>query len=140
MTFAFIAKHKGIWPPSWLCSARGVSRSGFHAWLTRKPSRRALDDERVGAMARASFLASDRTYGARRVWHDVLADGVDCGLHRIERLMRQGATGQAAATWPAAGPGRAINRRRPGQHPGPPVPGGGFKPEVRSRLHLRLDR
>ena len=42
-------------------------------------------------MARASFLASDRTYGARRVWHDVLADGVDCGLHKIERLMRQGA-------------------------------------------------
>ena len=40
-------------------------------------------------MARASFLASDRTYGARRVWHDVLADGTDCGLHKIERLMRQ---------------------------------------------------
>lgn len=91
MKFAFIAKHRGIWPLSWLCSALGVSRSGFHAWLTRKPSQRARDDERIGAMARASFLASDRTYGARRVWHDVLADGVDCGLHRIERLMRQGA-------------------------------------------------
>jgi len=38
---------------------------------------------------RASFLASDRTYGGRRVWHDVLADGVDCGLHKIERLMRE---------------------------------------------------
>jgi putative transposase len=33
-------------------------------------------------------MASDRTYGARRVWRDLLADGVDCGLHRIERLMR----------------------------------------------------
>lgn len=91
MKFAFIAKHKGIWPLSWLCSALGVSRSGFHAWLTRKPSQRALDNERIGAMVRASFLASDRTYGARRVWHDVLADGVDCGLHKIERLMRQSA-------------------------------------------------
>jgi len=37
---------------------------------------------------RASFLASDRTYGARRVWHDVLAEGIACGLHKIERLMR----------------------------------------------------
>jgi putative transposase len=91
MKFAFIAKHRGIWPLSWLCSALGVSRSGFHAWLTRKPSQRSRDDERIGTMARASFLASDRTYGARRVWHDVLADGVDCGLHKIERLMRQGA-------------------------------------------------
>jgi len=35
-----------------------------------------------------AFLASDRTYGARRVWHDMLAEGVSCGLHRIERLMR----------------------------------------------------
>jgi len=38
---------------------------------------------------RSSFLASDRTYGARRVWHDMLAAGHGCGLHRIERLMRQ---------------------------------------------------
>ena len=37
---------------------------------------------------RASFLASDRTYGARRVWHDLIEDGIACGLHRIERLMR----------------------------------------------------
>ena len=40
------------------------------------------------AKVRTSFLASDRTYGARRVWHDMLAEGVSCGLHRIERLMR----------------------------------------------------
>ena len=37
---------------------------------------------------KASFVASDRTYGARRVWRDLLANGVECGLHRIERLMR----------------------------------------------------
>ena len=37
---------------------------------------------------RASFLASDRTYGARRVWRDLLTDGLSCSLHRIERLMR----------------------------------------------------
>jgi putative transposase len=33
------------------------------------------------------LLASDRTCEARRVWRDLLADGADCGLHRIERLM-----------------------------------------------------
>ena len=40
---------------------------------------------------RASFEDSARTYGARRVWRDVLADGVACGLHKIERLMRANA-------------------------------------------------
>jgi len=33
----------------------------------------------------------DRIYGARRVWRDVLAEGLNCGLHRIERLVRQNA-------------------------------------------------
>ena len=51
-------------------------------------SRRSRSDEEVGAKVRASFLASDRTYRARRVWHDMLAEGIACGLHRIERLMR----------------------------------------------------
>lgn len=88
MRFAFIARHRSIWPVAWLCEALDVSRSGFHAWLTRSPSQRSVDDEVVGAKVCASFKASDRTYGARRVWRDVLADGVSCGLHKIERLMR----------------------------------------------------
>jgi len=91
MKFVFIAKHRGIWPVAWLCEALGVSRSGFHAWLTRSPSCRAREDETIGAKVRASFIASSRTYGARRVWRDVLAEGVSCGLHRIERLMRENA-------------------------------------------------
>jgi hypothetical protein len=70
-----------------MCEALGVSRGGFYAWLTRPRSRRSRSDEELGAKVRASFLASDRTYGARRVWRDLLADGLSCGLHRIERLI-----------------------------------------------------
>ena len=89
MKFAFIAKHRGIWPAGWMCGALGVSRGGFYAWLTRPPSHRSRSDEALTAKIRTSFIASDRTYGARRIWKDVLADGVSCGLHRIERLMRE---------------------------------------------------
>ncbi len=88
MKFGFVAKHRGIWPAGWLCEALGVSRGGFYAWLKRPRSLRSRTDEELGAKVRASFLASDRTYGARRVWHDMLAEGVSCGLHRVERLMR----------------------------------------------------
>ena len=88
MKFGFIAKHRGTWPAQWLCEALGVSRGGYYAWLTRPRSQRSRSDEELSAKVRASFLASDRTYGARRVWHDLLAEGVSCGLHRIERLMR----------------------------------------------------
>ncbi len=93
MKFGFIAKYRGIWPVRLLCETLDVSRSGYYAWASRAPSLRARSDERVGALVRTSFLSSDRTYGARRVWHDVLAEGIACGLHRIERLMRA----QAAA-------------------------------------------
>ncbi len=88
MKFEFVAKHRGAWPVNMLCEALGVSRSGFYAWLVRPPSRRSQADEVLGAQVRQSFVGSDRTYGARRVWHDVLAQGQGCGLHRIERLMR----------------------------------------------------
>ena len=88
MTFAFIAGHRHIWPVSWICDALGVSRSGFHAWIRRPISDRAAHDAKLVQAIDKSFKASDRTYGARRVWRDVLEDGLACGLHRIERLMR----------------------------------------------------
>jgi putative transposase len=91
MKFGFIAKHRGIWPVAWLCEALGVSRSGFHAWLGRGPSPRARTDDALVPTIRSSFTASARTYGARRVWRDVLETGVSCGLHKIERLMRANA-------------------------------------------------
>lgn len=88
MKFGFVAKHRGAWPVALICEAFGVSRSGFYAWLVRPRSQRQCDDEVLGQQARQSFLDSDRTYGARRVWRDVLEAGYRCGLHRVERLMR----------------------------------------------------
>ncbi len=89
MKFAFIAKHRNIWPVAWLCDALDVSRSGFHAWLNRSPSAHARHDDVLATAVDRSFKSSDRTYGARRVWHDVLAEGLSCGLHRVERIMRE---------------------------------------------------
>lgn len=106
-----IVKHRGHWPTAWLCEALGVSRGGFYAWLTRPRSQRARRDEVLGAKIRTSFLQSDRTYGSRRVWHDLLAEGEGCGLHRIDRLMRQ----QALRARP--------RRRRMPVDAGPPSPG-----------------
>jgi putative transposase len=91
MRFAFVARHRAIWPLAWLCKALDVSTSGFHDWLNRKPAKRTLENEVVLGLIRHSFLESDRTYGARRVWKDVLAEGMSCGLHRNERLMHENA-------------------------------------------------
>ncbi len=91
MRFDFIAKHRHVWPVSWLCEVLDVSRSGFHAWLRRGPSAREAADEGLTAKIRSSFVGSARTYDARRVWRDVLAEGLSCDLHKVERLMRMNA-------------------------------------------------
>jgi len=93
MRFAFITRHRNIWPVAWLRDALDVSRSGFHAWLNRSPSARSRHDEVLATAIDRSFKSSDRTYGARRVWRDVLAEGLSCGLHRVERLMPENGCG-----------------------------------------------
>jgi len=92
MRFEFVAKHPGIWPVSWICEALGVSRSGFMpGWFghpVSAPAATARSDEAFGARVRASFISSYRTYGARRIWHDLLAEGLSCDLHRATDAMR----------------------------------------------------
>ncbi len=151
MKFAFIAKHCHIWPVAWLCEVLEVSRSGFHAWLSRPASAHQLYDERLLEQITQSFRRSDRTYGARRVWHDLLAEGFACGLHRVERLMRMnglrarprrrglpkddGERSVIADIEPVNATGSSEPARAR-----PRLPGGSAQPEVAGRLHLHLDR
>ena len=135
MKFGFIAKHRSVWPAAWLCEALGVSRSGFHAWLKRGPCARSREDEAIMPAVRASFVASARTYGARRIWRDVLEAGFSCGLHKIERLMRAQAL--------RARPRRRALPKDDGERSGlsdlaecarPPVHGGPAQPQMDCRL------
>ena len=150
MKFAFVAMHRSIWPyrsiwrVAWQCSALGASRPGLHAWLNRPPSARAVADKKMAPQVRSSFLASDRTDGARRVWHDVLAAGLRCGLHKIERLMRA----QALRARPRRrGLPKDYSERHPGSMPSnildrqfaATVDGHPAEPEMGGRFHLCLD-
>ena len=94
MRFGFIAKHRAVWPVRVLCSVLEVSASGFYEWLGRQPSQRSVANDKLSGLIRQSFEASDRTYGSRRVWRDVLAWGGRCGINRVARLMQ--AAGLAA--------------------------------------------
>ena len=88
MKFASIAQHHDIWPAVWLCEVLQVYRSGFRGSLNKLASSHAVVDERLLRKIAKSFQLSDRTYRARRVWQDVLADNFACGLHRVKRVMR----------------------------------------------------
>jgi putative transposase len=87
--FRFIAAERAYHPVNTLCRVLGVSRSGFHAWVSRPPSPRELADRALLVRVRQLHLASRRTYGSPRIYHDLRADGVAVGCKRVERLMRQ---------------------------------------------------
>ena len=80
MKFGFIAKHRGIWPVRSLCETLEVSRSGFYTpgrHVDPAPVRAAING--LGGYGQNSHFSSDRTYGARRVWHEVLAEALPVG-------------------------------------------------------------
>lgn len=87
MRFGFIAKQRAVWPVRVLCSVLEVSSSGFYEWFGRQASKRTQANEKLTGLIRQSFEASDRTYGSRRIWRDVLAWGERCGINRVARLM-----------------------------------------------------
>lgn len=71
-----------------MCRVLRVSSSGFYEWLSRPLSNRAIEDQRLLALIRASYTASGGVYGSRRVHQDLREIGERCGKHRVARIMR----------------------------------------------------
>lgn len=90
MIFGFIAAKKAEHSIAIMCRVLGVSRSGFHAWQARKPSARALEDQRLTVRIAEIHQRFRGVYGSPRIHAElVLADGERLGRKRVERLMRQ---------------------------------------------------
>jgi putative transposase len=66
-----------------------VSRSGYYAWLVRKPSQRAGTDMELSPKIRKAHELSRRTYGPRRIQAELAAEGVKVGRDRIGRLRKK---------------------------------------------------
>lgn len=78
--FAFIAAEQAASEPApsitGMCTALGVSRSGFYAWQHAEPSARQLRRAKVARHVQAAFEAGRGTYGVRRV-HAILTRSTD---------------------------------------------------------------
>jgi transposase InsO family protein len=87
--FALIDAEKATFAVAAMCAVLEVSRSGFYAWQKRKPSKRALDDQRLGVEAAEVYQRSRRRYGSPRVHAELKERGRRVGRKRIARLLRQ---------------------------------------------------
>lgn len=72
-----------------LCEKFKVSRSGFYAWHTRKPSQHEKDDVFLARKIRRIYEQSKGTYGSPRIYHELKSQGIAIGKKRVERLMRE---------------------------------------------------
>jgi putative transposase len=89
MKYRFIEQHRQVFEVRRMCRVLGVAASGYYAYRTRQPSDRARENQRLLVHIRAAHRVSRETYGYRRLYHELRAQGIVCGRHRIARLMRQ---------------------------------------------------
>jgi putative transposase len=86
--YEFIKAHRREYPVEQMCRVLEVAPSGYYEWLQKPISDRALEDERLLRLIRASYKASHGIYGAPRIFLDLREDGETCSKHRVERIMR----------------------------------------------------
>ena len=97
MKYAWIARHKVLWPITLACEVLGVSASGyFEHWRRKdadKPSRpgvnKRISDEALLVHIKAIHAEVKQEYGWPKVWKELLARGVRVGKERVRKLMRR---------------------------------------------------
>ena len=77
------------YPLSLLCRVLAVSRSGYYAWLHRRPSKRAQENARLEVAIQAAHVRTRQTYGPERLQAELRADGFPAGVGRIKRLRKK---------------------------------------------------
>jgi transposase InsO family protein len=70
-----------------LCQALRVTRSGYHAWVGRRPGPRAQADACLLPLIEQAHRESRQTYGSPRIRTWLRQRGQRCGRRRIGRLM-----------------------------------------------------
>ena len=92
MKYAFIQRHRQVWPITVQCRVLHVSTSGYHAHVARQsstPSRRCLSDEALVVHIKAVQTRTRRSYGRPRILCELRHAGIPVGKNRLQKLMQK---------------------------------------------------
>jgi putative transposase len=92
MKYAFIRRHRRVWPIRVQCRVLRVSVAGYHEHLARGrdvAQRRHLSNEALLVHIRAIYAANRGAYGWPRIWRQLRAEGIRVGKQRVQRQMQQ---------------------------------------------------
>ncbi|MEE1652690.1 IS3 family transposase [Brachymonas sp. G13] len=87
--YALMQANQADLPIRTMARVLGVSSSGYHDWLNRRPSARDQANAELLLRIKAIHQMSDTTYGVPRMVAQLARDGVIVNKKRVERLMRQ---------------------------------------------------
>ena len=92
MKYAFIERHRRLWPICVQCRVLLVSVSGYHQHLARRVDmikRRHLSDEALFVHISAVYAENRGAYGWPRIWRELRKQGIRVGKLRVQRLMQK---------------------------------------------------
>jgi len=93
--YAFIERHRTVWPIAAQCRALNVSASGYRQYRTRQtenngslqPGRR-IGDVALLVHIKAIFNEVKGAYGWPRIWRELQERGVRAGKERVRKVMK----------------------------------------------------
>ena len=89
MKYRFIEDNKNKFSVLRMCSVFQVSSSGYYEWRGRPPSKRTIENQRLGAKVKDIFINNRRVYGTRRIQEELFEDGENISRYRIGKMMSQ---------------------------------------------------
>lgn len=87
MRYAWIQKHKRLFPISVMCRLLNVSTSGYYDSLKRVPCSQQVRRRAITQAVAHSYFESNRIYGYRKVYEDV-TETIACCQETVRRVMR----------------------------------------------------
>jgi putative transposase len=88
--YAWIERHRSLYPLSLMCALLVVSVNGFRAWLRGgSPDRERPSDAQVVALMQAIHAEVKCAYGSPRMLDELRGRGFRVGKTRVERLMHE---------------------------------------------------
>ena len=77
------------YPLTVMCRVLEVSQSGYYAFVSRRPSKRAQENARLEMAIHAAHRRTRETYGPERLQDELKDEGIKAGVGRIKRLRKK---------------------------------------------------
>ena len=88
MKYVFIKDHRYEFSVALMCELLRVSRSGFYAWITRKPSNREQANIMLDSKIKFIFEKNKQRYGSPRITRELKKQNELCSDTRVANRMK----------------------------------------------------